>query len=628
MAEDSRSRPRRSTGRDLPVLRARDRPRQSRAPTSPSSAFPTARPTASPRSPTTRAPCRRPCGRRATAWYAASSATTSTSAVRSTPASRCAPWTAATCSTASRRSRFGSAARPKKSAGPPHTQSKAYGVGLACVSTVFGSGSDPAFALVEIDRAGRISSPRRPSRSAPGLRPRSRCAWPTSSEPPPTRCRLGVLDGWDVLGLVDAGQSVHHHRASSRMQRRRIRAGYPTSRRTPPRRSPLTSTPQSPPRQRTSILRFGLWPAALAIWSAGNSGGQAAGEFLRFEDVPFCRWPLDRRRHGAACASPPRRQGARDGARHRCDGARLQSLVLGACHLRSSRRALRGRDRCAWRQIRRRRIAGTQGADDDAGLSAASIASRLRFRRRCSSGSASATRRRAARVVAVEIDKATGAVSILDAVTVLECGRALVPQQVAGQAEGGFAMGVGYALHEHLPLYEDGPGNGTWNLDRYRVPRASDLPVWNLEIDVLPPLGPTDVPKGIAELVMIPVAPAILNAIADAIGKRFDALPVTADDHQGGARMKTHVHQHDGERGRRRPPRDPGRALDERLSARISQSDRHQVRLRHRCLQRLRRHPRRMRTEHRARFTPASPAPTSSPASRFAPSRASPRTAS
>ena len=90
-------------------------------------------------------------------------------------------------------------------------------------------------------------------------------------------------------------------------------------------------------------------------------------------------------------------------------------------------------------------------------------------------------------------------------------------------------MGVGYALHEYLPLYEDGPGDGTWNLDRYRVPRASDLPVWKLEIDVLPPLGPTDVPKGIAELVMIPVAPAILNAIADAIGKRFDALPVTAE---------------------------------------------------------------------------------------------------
>jgi Molybdopterin cofactor-binding domain len=120
-------------------------------------------------------------------------------------------------------------------------------------------------------------------------------------------------------------------------------------------------------------------------------------------------------------------------------------------------------------------------------------------------------------------------VAILDAVTVLECGRPLVPQQVAAQAEGGFAMGVGYALFEYLSLYEDGPGSGTWNLDRYRVPRASDLPIWNFEIDVLPPLGPSDVPKGIGELVMIPAAPAILNAIADAIGKRLDSLPVTPD---------------------------------------------------------------------------------------------------
>ena len=132
-------------------------------------------------------------------------------------------------------------------------------------------------------------------------------------------------------------------------------------------------------------------------------------------------------------------------------------------------------------------------------------------------------------VVAIEIDKATGAVRIVDAATVLECGRAVVPELVRTQAEGGFAMGVGYALHEYLPLYEDGPGNGTWNLNRYRVPRASDLPVWNLDIDVLPPIGPTDVPKGIAELVMIPVAPALLNAIADATGMRFRSLPVTED---------------------------------------------------------------------------------------------------
>jgi CO/xanthine dehydrogenase Mo-binding subunit len=112
------------------------------------------------------------------------------------------------------------------------------------------------------------------------------------------------------------------------------------------------------------------------------------------------------------------------------------------------------------------------------------------------------------------------------AYTVLECGRALTPEIVLGQAQGGFAMGVGYALLESLPLYEDGPGNGQWNLGQYLIARGSDLPRQGLEIDVLPPL-PNDPPKGMAEVVMIPIVPALLNAIFDATGRRFHALPVT-----------------------------------------------------------------------------------------------------
>ena len=63
-------------------------------------------------------------------------------------------------------------------------------------------------------------------------------------------------------------------------------------------------------------------------------------------------------------------------------------------------------------------------------------------------------------VVRIEIDRSTGALRIAKAYSVLECGQALVPEVVLGQAQGGFAMGVGYALLESLPLYEDGPGNG------------------------------------------------------------------------------------------------------------------------------------------------------------------------
>ena len=80
-------------------------------------------------------------------------------------------------------------------------------------------------------------------------------------------------------------------------------------------------------------------------------------------------------------------------------------------------------------------------------------------------------------MVRVEIERATGALRIAKAYSVFECGKALVPEIVVGQAQGGFAMGVGYALLETLPLYEGGPGNGKWNLGQYVVARASDLPL-------------------------------------------------------------------------------------------------------------------------------------------------------
>jgi CO/xanthine dehydrogenase Mo-binding subunit len=88
-------------------------------------------------------------------------------------------------------------------------------------------------------------------------------------------------------------------------------------------------------------------------------------------------------------------------------------------------------------------------------------------------------------------------------------------------------MGVGYALLESLPRYEDGPGNGKWNLGQYLIARGSDLPLHDLEIEVLPPVTPDEPPKGMAEVVMIPVVPALLNAIHDATGHRFRSLPVT-----------------------------------------------------------------------------------------------------
>jgi CO/xanthine dehydrogenase Mo-binding subunit len=130
-------------------------------------------------------------------------------------------------------------------------------------------------------------------------------------------------------------------------------------------------------------------------------------------------------------------------------------------------------------------------------------------------------------LVRVEIDRATGALRIARAYSVFECGKPLVPQVVLGQSQGGFAMGVGFALLESLPLYEGGPGNGQWNLGQYLIARGSDLPLRDLEIEMLPPLTPDEPPKGMAEIVMIPVVPALLSAIFDATGHRFQSLPIT-----------------------------------------------------------------------------------------------------
>src|SRR4029077_19525357 len=108
---------------------------------------------------------------------------------------------AARSSPPSRQSRFGPDARAKKSAEPPDPN-KAYGVGLACVSTVFGSGSDPAFALVEIDPAGRLTVASQAVEIGTGVSTALAVRVADRLGVAADEVKLGVLDGWDVLGLV------------------------------------------------------------------------------------------------------------------------------------------------------------------------------------------------------------------------------------------------------------------------------------------------------------------------------------------------------------------------------------------------------------------------------------------
>lgn len=129
-------------------------------------------------------------------------------------------------------------------------------------------------------------------------------------------------------------------------------------------------------------------------------------------------------------------------------------------------------------------------------------------------------------LVAVEIGPQDFEPRVVAVELMVDAGKVLQPDLLLGQAQGGVAMGIGYALLEHLPLEAGGAGDGRWNLDRYHVALSGDVPLGRLNVTTLPTDEPTA--KGIAEAVLCPIAPAIGNAIAHATGKRFRALPITA----------------------------------------------------------------------------------------------------
>ncbi|WP_144212525.1 xanthine dehydrogenase family protein molybdopterin-binding subunit [Shewanella donghaensis] len=129
-------------------------------------------------------------------------------------------------------------------------------------------------------------------------------------------------------------------------------------------------------------------------------------------------------------------------------------------------------------------------------------------------------------LIAVSVDPSTGKVTVEDCITALSAGVQHCPQLVSGQSQGGVAMAMGYVLSEDCPLTPDGPGGGNWNLDKYHLMRMNDVPL-NQQLLVMPPAENETTARGIAEAVMCPIPPAILNALAMATQHRFSTLPVT-----------------------------------------------------------------------------------------------------
>ncbi len=129
----------------------------------------------------------------------------------------------------------------------------------------------------------------------------------------------------------------------------------------------------------------------------------------------------------------------------------------------------------------------------------------------------------AAHLVELEVDMALGLVRLVKIIAAHDVGKAINPVLVEGQVHGGIAQGVGMALMEEFI-----PGR-TENLHDYLIPTFGDIPpIETLIVEVPDPHGPYGA-KGLGEHVLIPTAPAIVNAIRDATGARIRRLPATPD---------------------------------------------------------------------------------------------------
>ena len=276
------------------------------------------------------------------------------------------------------------------------------------------------------------------------------------------------------------------------------------------------------------VFTQGLWPAALAIWGEGFGGGQLAPLSVRREDA---HWVDGKLTAGSLVALPLAQLAAKAYELGLATGAIVHTfnrwqwaeaefplpgddarLPLDGVALRwgdgRRRRARHSPTANGYRMLERTRAHYPPAQRNNAGVVYYSAIGTI---------------------AEVAVDTASGRVELLNHHSVLECGNPIVPELVSGQLQGGLAMGIGHALHEYLPLYEDGPGNGTWNFNRYTLPRARDVAVWKQTGEVLPALSASDPNKGMAEVVMIAIVPAIVNAIAHATGLRFRELPVTAE---------------------------------------------------------------------------------------------------
>jgi CO/xanthine dehydrogenase Mo-binding subunit len=400
---------------------------------------------------------------------------------------------------------------------------KRYGVGFAHVQKDYGTGGEAAIATLEFDRDGRVTLRHVATEIGTGT---------TTSQPiiagrilgrVPDRTFYGVVE-WPEMPLTASEQQFTMPQAMEDKLGRNPRW-------TPSFTSPMSASNSAfflghaTRESASALVRFGLWPAALSLWGrSATSAGSPGLADLRVVDGKLAAGtfePLSFARVAAKAHELGLVTGVSVHTFNRWDWAQAEFDVPDAGRLRLPIDALALKYGDGAPAARKARMS-TGGYHFIERAAVFYPPTKLNN---------AGTRYYApmATLVEVAVNLGTGKVDVLSHHSILDPGPPIVAQLISGQVQGGIAMGIGHALHEHLPLYEDGPGNGTWNWNRYQLPRASDVAVWNQSAESLPPKSPGDLPKGMAEVTVIAVIPAIANAIHHAIGVRFYEFPITAD---------------------------------------------------------------------------------------------------
>jgi CO/xanthine dehydrogenase Mo-binding subunit len=130
-------------------------------------------------------------------------------------------------------------------------------------------------------------------------------------------------------------------------------------------------------------------------------------------------------------------------------------------------------------------------------------------------------------IAEVEVNRETGQVKLLNIVSAHDLGKAINPLMAEGQVLGAVAQGIGFALTEQM--IEDKGIIKNQSFKHYNIPRSVDMPPINaILVESNDPNGPYGA-KGLGEPALTAIAPAIVNAIYDAVGVRINTLPVTPE---------------------------------------------------------------------------------------------------